>query len=49
MKIEIVKCPSGFYAVLVNGTLWDGACVSKEHAEKVAGRLIPANGKEGKK
>ena len=39
MKIEIVKCPSGFYAVLVNGALWDGACTSKEHAERVADRL----------
>ena len=48
MKIEIVKCPSGFYAVLVNGILWDGACVSKEHAERIADRLRPVQGKEGK-
>lgn len=39
MKIEIVKCPSGFYAVLVDGILWDGACTSKEHAERVADLL----------
>ena len=39
MMIEIVKCPSGFWAVLVDGALWDGACVSQEHAEAVADRL----------
>lgn len=39
MNIQIVKCPSGFYAVLVDGILFDGACVSREHAEAVAQRL----------
>lgn len=39
MNITIIKCPSGFYAVLVDGALWDGACVSREHAEAVADRL----------
>ena len=46
MKIEIVKCPSGFWAVLVDGVLWDGACISKEHAEQIAGRLSPAQGRK---
>lgn len=39
MKIEIVACPSGFYAVMVNGYLWDGACGSREEAEQVADEL----------
>lgn len=39
MKIEIVKCKSGFYAVLVNGRLWYGACKTREHAEQIADRL----------
>lgn len=39
MNIQIVKCPSGFYAVLADGVLYDGACVSREHAEAVAQRL----------
>ncbi len=36
MKIEIIKCPSGWWAVLVNGMLFDGACKTEKEAEKIA-------------
>lgn len=39
MNVVIVKCPSGFYAVLVDGVLWDGACISRDHAERVVETL----------
>lgn len=40
-KIECVKCPSGFWAVLIDGILWDGACVTRKRAEEIAAELVP--------
>jgi hypothetical protein len=36
VTVEIVKCPSGFWAVLADGKLFYGAATSEEQARRVA-------------
>ena len=39
MNVKIVKCPSGFWAVMVNGVMFYGACKNREQAEIVVKTL----------
>ena len=40
MTVEIKQCPSGFWAIFVNGEFYYAASPTKEHAEKIVSELL---------
>lgn len=42
-KITVIQCPSGFWAVMVDGQVWTAASPTREHAESIAQDLERRN------
>jgi len=44
-KITVIQCPSGFWAVMVDGQVWTAASPTKEHAENIVKDLERRTGR----